>query len=151
MKKMYALLMCMTVCGAALFAQTKEELQDMYIAYLREQGYAPSADSEGDVVFKIEGRSYYIAVAEDDLEYFRIVYPNFWEIETEAERRKASALIMSVNRTTKLAKVYIESWDNTYIDAAVFLNTPEDFKRHFTRMINTIQTARRKFVDGMSG
>ncbi|MDR0638485.1 MAG: hypothetical protein LBG27_06240 [Spirochaetaceae bacterium] len=109
------------------------------------------ADSEGDVVFKIEGRNYYIAVTEYDLEYFRIVFPNFWEIETETERRKVSAVIMSVSRTTKLAKVCIESWDNTYIDAAVFLNTPEDFKRHFTRMINTIQTARRKFVDGMNG
>ena len=46
---------------------------------------------------------------------------------------------MSVNRTTKVARVYIESWNGTYVDAAVFLSTLEDFKRHFSRMISTIQ------------
>jgi hypothetical protein len=154
MKKMSVLMVWMmvwvTVCGAALFAQTREELQEMYMDYLREEGYGPSLDSDGDVVFKIEGRNYYISVEEDDLAYFRIIYPGFWEIESEAERREASTVIMSVNRTTKIAKVYIESWDNTSIDAEVFLNTPQDFKRHFPRMISTIQTARRKFIDGMN-
>ena len=48
-------------------------------------------------------------------------------------------MVMSVNRTTKVARVYIESWNGTYVDAAVFLSTLEDFKRHFSRMISTIQ------------
>jgi hypothetical protein len=150
MKKL-VLLVCVFTCVAGFAAaQTKAELQEMYMSYLREQGYTPSLDSAGDVDFKIEGRNYYISVDENDPTYFRIVYPGFWEIESEAERKEASAVIMSVNRTTKLAKVYIESWDNTYIDAGIFLNTPQDFKFHFSRMISTIQTARRKFVDEMN-
>jgi hypothetical protein len=150
MKKM-GLLFCVFLCVAGWgAAQTKAELQEMYMTYLREQGYSPSLHSDGDVTFMIEGRNYYISVNETDPAYFRIVYPGFWEIESEEERRDASAVIMSVNRTTKLAKVYIEAWDNTYIDASVFLNTPQDFERHFSRMINTIQTARRKFIDEMT-
>ena len=47
----------------------------------------PSLDSSGDVAFKVEGRSYYIAIDEDDLAYFRIVYPSFWEIKDEGIRR----------------------------------------------------------------
>jgi hypothetical protein len=149
MKKLSVLLgvfLCVTGLSAA---QTKGELQEMYMDYLREQGYAPSVDSDGDVVFKIEGGSYYIAVDEDDPGYFRIVYPNFWEIESEAERQKASAVIMRANRTTKIAKVYITSWDNTCVDADILLNAPEDFILHFERVISTIQTARREFIDGM--
>ena len=150
-KKMrFWLIGVLLVMGGAVFAQTKSELQQMYTDYLREQGYTPSVD-DGDVIFKVEGGNYYISVDEGDLAFFRIVYPGFWKIESEAERIKASAVIMSVNRTTKLAKVYIESWDNTYVEASVFLNTPEDFKRHFSRMLNTIQLARRKFVAGMNG
>jgi hypothetical protein len=134
----------------ALFAQTKSELQEMYLGYLREQGYSPSLDSDGDVDFKIEGRNYYISIDEDDPVFFRILYPNFWEIETEEERRKASAVIMSVNRTTKIAEVYITSRDDTSIDASILLNTPQDFKQHFSRMIDAVQLARRKFIQGMS-
>ena len=107
-------------------------------------------NSSGNINFKVEGGTYTITVHEDDLEYFRIIFPNFWEIKSEEERAKASAVIMDVNRTTKIAKVYIESWDDTYIDASVLLNTPEDFKRYFRRMLNIIQTARRKFINGMS-
>jgi hypothetical protein len=123
----------------------------MYMAYLRQEGYAPSVNSAGDVSFKVEGGSYFISVNEDDPVYFGIVYPGFWKIESEEERAKASAVIMSANRTTKVAKAYIESWDNTSIEADIYLNTPEDFKRHLSRMLTAIRTVRRKFIDGMNG
>ena len=149
--KKFVLLFCVFLCVADFAAaQTKAELQQMYTAYLQEQGYLPSVNSSGNINFKVEGGTYTITVHEDDLEYFRIIFPNFWEIKSEEERAKASAVIMDVNRTTKIAKVYIESWDDTYIDASVLLNTPEDFKRYFRRMLNIIQTARRKFINGMS-
>jgi hypothetical protein len=140
----------LSIAAGFMAAQTKSELQKMYLGYLRDEGYSPSLNSVGDVGFKIEGRNYYISVDENDPVYFRIVYPDFWKIESEAERGKVSTVIMSINRTTKLARVYIEAWDNTYIDAGIFLNTPEDFKYHFSRMISTIQTARRKFADMMN-
>jgi hypothetical protein len=149
MKKL-VLSVCVFLCVAGLVAaQTKAELQEMYVSYLREESCSPSVDSDGDVVFRFDGLHYYIYVAEDDPAYFRIVYPDFWEIESEAERIKASAVIMEVNRTIKIAKVYITLRDNTSIDAAVLLNTPQDFKRHFSRMLDTIQTARREFIAGM--
>lgn len=149
MKKMYVLMVCMTVCGAALFAQTKSGLQEMYMTHLRQEGYIPSVDSDGDIAFKFEGRTYYILVDERDPGYFIILYPNFWEIESEEERAKASAVIMNVNRTTKVIKAYINSRDDTSIEADIYLNTPEDFKRHLSRMLSGIQTARQKFIDGM--
>jgi hypothetical protein len=149
--KKFVFVFCVSLCVAGTAAgQTKEELQKMYADYLRKEGYAPSLDSDGDVSFKIEGGNYFIAINEDDPVFFYIGYPNFWEIETEAERRKASAVIMNVNRTTKVAKIYITSRDDTWIEASIFLNAPEDFKRHFLRMIDAVQLARRKFIDGMN-
>jgi hypothetical protein len=149
MKKVYVLMVCMMLCGAALFAQTARELQDMYMDYLREEGYVPSVDSDGDIAFKVEGGSYYIIVDEDDPTYFIILYPNFWEIESEEERALASDVIMYVNDTTKVAKIYITSWDDTSIEAGIFLNTAEDFVHHFPRMMTVMRLARQKFIDGM--
>jgi hypothetical protein len=149
--KRLGLLLGVFLCVAGLSAaQTKNELQQMYMDYLKEQGYVPSLDSDGDVSFKIEGRGYYIIIDESDPTYFLILYPNFWEIESEEERQKASAVIMNVNRTTKVAKAYITSLDNTCIETAILLNTPNDFSRHFSRMISMTQTARRQFIDGMN-
>ncbi|MDR2798793.1 MAG: hypothetical protein LBB80_10675 [Treponema sp.] len=128
---------------------SKSQLQEMYVTYLREQGYQSNVDSDGDVTFKVEGRNFYIAVDEDDLESFRIVYPNFWEIESVEERLKAYEAAMYVTRTRKVARVYITSWDNTSIDANIFLGNPEDFKLHFRRMIDVVLIARRDFIDKM--
>ncbi|MDR1955620.1 MAG: hypothetical protein LBQ30_02055 [Treponema sp.] len=128
---------------------SKSQLQQMYVTYLREQGYQTNVDSDGDVTFKAEGYNFYIVVDEDDLESFRIVFPNFWEIESTAERVRAYEAAMYATRTTKVASVYITSRDNTSIDANIFVGKPEDFKLHFRRMIDVILIARRDFIDKM--
>jgi hypothetical protein len=128
---------------------TKSQLQQMYVSYLREQGYQPSIDSDGDIAFKAEGQNFYILVDENDLEYFSILYPQFWEIESEAERRKVAEAASYATRTTKLVSVYMTSDNDTSIRACIFVSKPEDFKNHFARMINIIMIARGKFIDEM--
>jgi hypothetical protein len=136
--------------GYFLNAQmTKSQLQEMYVSYLREQGYQPTIDSDGDVVFKAEGRGFYIHVYENDLGYFRIVYPEFWEIESTSERIKAFEAANYATRTTKNARVFLTSNDDTTIDACIFIGKPEDFKLHFRRMLDVILVARRDFIDKM--
>jgi hypothetical protein len=136
--------------GASHAAQmTKPQLQQMYMSYLAEQGYQPDIDSDGDVVFKSEGMNFYIPVDEDDLESFRIVFPNFWKIESSKERIQVSEAAMYATRTTKVARVYITSNEDTTIDANIFIESPEDFKIHFRRMLDVILVARRDFRDKM--
>jgi hypothetical protein len=129
---------------------SKSELQQMYISYLRDEGYQPSIDSDGDIAFKTEGRTFYIIVYDDDLEYFYILFPNFWEIESEAERGQVAEAASYVNRTTKLVSVFMTNHDDTSISASILVSKPEDFKNHFQRMVGLIFTARRKFIDEMN-
>jgi hypothetical protein len=129
---------------------SKESLQQMYLTYLKGEGYLPEIDSDGDVRFKAEGKNLYIDVYEDDLNYFQIVLPYFWEIESESERKKVADAASYVTRTTKVAKVYMEEDDDTSINAEIYIEKPEDFKIHFTRMVNVILLARRKFIERMN-
>jgi hypothetical protein len=117
---------------------SKEQLQQMYMDYLQQNGYQPFIDSDGDVDFKAQGFNFYISVDEGDIESFRIVFPAFWEIESDDERIKASDAISYANRTTKVARIYIERNDDVYIDANILLSKPDDFKNHFERMIDLI-------------
>ena len=62
--KKFALVLLMSFCACcALQAQdTKSDL----MSYLRNEGYAPSYDSDGDIVFKIEGYAYYALVRDNE-------------------------------------------------------------------------------------
>jgi hypothetical protein len=129
---------------------TKSQLQQMYVTYLKQEGYLPEVDSDGDVAFKVEGNSFYISIDEDDLEVFTVVYPYFWEIESVSERREALLAASNANRTTKIVKIYLTTDDDdTFIKGQTYLVKPDDFKLFFRRIVNAIMVARRKFIDEM--
>jgi hypothetical protein len=140
------------VSAAVLPAQTtRASLQTMYMDYLRGEGYVPSIDDDGDVRFRYEGGTYYIIVMEDDLKYLRILYPNFWEIESEEELLRAYSTASYVNRTTKIAKVFLNrSEDDVSIVGETLLDTPEDFKNFFKRILNAVGTAKADFREEMN-
>ena len=153
--KMRLLLTVMLVfifAAAPVFAEemTKEQLQKMYVDYLKSEGFSPSLDDDGDVMFKYEGGTYFIIVDEKDQEFFAVLYPNFWEIESENEREQALLAAKEATRSAKVAKVYlIEDNTDVSLSAEVFLKTPSDFKGIFHRMMSSMTAARKVFVDKM--
>jgi hypothetical protein len=139
-------------CLLSLPAQvTRSYLQDMYMEFLKEQGYTPNIDDDGDIRFKYEGGTYYIIVDENDATFLHILYPYFWEIESPEELARAKDVVSYVNRTTKIAKIYLVRDDvDLSISAETLLNRPEDFKNCFIRMLRCIKTARNDFRDEMN-
>jgi len=142
-----ALLSCVPV-ATAQEEMSKTELQEMYVDFLTEEGYKPSIDSDGDVVFKKEGRTYFIAVRESDLEYFTIVLPNFWEIENERERLQVLISADAANAKSKVAKVFTIK-DNTWAAIEMFVNDPKDFEDLFARSLRAIDNSVNNFVEKM--
>lgn len=126
----------------------KAELQRMYSDYLTEEGYKPSIDEDGDVVFKREGRSYFISVSEQDPEYFRVVLPNFWSIENEEERAKVLAAASWSNYRSKVSKVYTVK-DNTWASVELFVKDPKDFKKVFARSMSALTNGAETFTKQM--
>ena len=60
-----------------------------YMEFLEDEGMAPSLDASGAVIFESRGRSYYLIVDDDDPQYFRLLYPNFWSLDGAEERQRA--------------------------------------------------------------
>ncbi len=127
---------------------TKEQLQKMYLDYLKEEGYVPRLDEDGDVQFKSEGSTYFIQINVDDSEFFRIGFPNFWKIENVEERQKVLVAADHANRATKVAKVYVMK-DNVWGSIELFLATPQDFKSVFRRSMSALKTVVDTFVKKM--
>jgi hypothetical protein len=145
-------LFALLLAGHALHAQpggpSTEELQHAYMEYLAEEGYRPELDSDGDVQFKAEGKTYFIDVEADDPAYFRVVLPNIWAIEDEDERLRVLVACDHANATAKVAKTYVVR-DNVWVGIEVFLAAPDDFKRIFARSMSALGTGTSLFVKKM--
>ncbi|MFM2097082.1 MAG: hypothetical protein RIS70_4206 [Planctomycetota bacterium] len=73
---------------------------------LKEQGFHPHFDEDGDIVFKTEGKNVLLYVDPDDDEFFRLTAPAFFPIENETDRRLAERAAHHVTRDVKVVKVF---------------------------------------------
>lgn len=145
-----AVALALTLAGTASSQEkpSKEQLQALFMGFLAAEGYRPEIDSDGDVVFKREGKSYFIAVREDDPEFFQIVMPNIWEIENGTERAQVLVAADHSNSLSKVAKVHTLR-DNVWVSIELLLNEPEDFKPVFNRSMSAIDNGVANFVEKM--
>lgn len=127
---------------------SKQQRADMYKNYLTEEGFSPKIDSDGDVVFKYEGKSYCIMVDENDEEFFRLIFPNFWSIENEEERNKVLMAAAYSTARTKVAKIFTVR-DDTWASIEMFCSPPEAFKIAFRRCVSALQTGVNNFLEKM--
>jgi len=128
----------------------KKERAKLYMDYLTAEGYRPYIDEDGDVVFKSEGLTYYITIDANDEEYFRLVLPNFWRIESGEELAAALYAANHATMTTKVAKVYVRSdGKDTMAAIEMFVKPPENFKFIFSRAMSALKTAVNDFVSIM--
>lgn len=129
---------------------TKERLQQLYGDFLKVEGFQYEIDEDGDIVFKREGKTYFLGIDPDDPQFFRIVYPNFWEIASFEEHIRVLIAVDSSNNRSKVAKVFIVQND-TWASVELFLNKPDDFKPLFYRSLDAIDNGVKNFVSKMRG
>lgn len=123
---------------------------ELFARYLREEGYAPKVDSDGDILFKYEGLTYCIFAAEDDKPYFRIALPNFWSIDSEDERRKVIAAANETTASIKVGKVFTVG-NNVWASIELLLDPIESFSKVFQRSLVILSACIQRFREKMVG
>jgi len=116
---------------------TKKKL---FMRFLREDGFRPKIDEDDDIVFKFEGKTHYIETNELDESYFRLILPNFWQIDTPEEESHALVVMSEVNAEIKVAKIY-QRKDSIHATVEMFIDPMEGFKQVFPRCLGCIQAA----------
>ena len=123
-------------------------LGKLYFNYLREEGYAPKYDNDGDVIFKSEGKTLIVSINERDQSFIRLILPNFWELESEMEASKALRVANEVNHEIKVAKIVIVQ-ENVWATAEIFIDSTPDFDDFFNRLIAVVLHAQKDFGEKM--
>jgi hypothetical protein len=142
----------LTSCAATRAQATaapREEMQKLYVDYLKGEGYSPEVNSDGNVSFKYEGMKYLILIDPKDRAFYQLALPGFWKIDGDDQRQKALAAANQAMLSTKVAKVLVFK---TAVSASFELLTkdPADFSATFRRGLSSIQLAAKKFSDEMT-
>jgi hypothetical protein len=95
----------------------------LYMDYLREEGYRPELDKDGDVVFKHERVTFIIFANEDD---------------------RAMRVMMRLNRAYKAAK-FCETGEDVSLFVECFYAQADGFKPVFARYVDLLSSALREF------
>ena len=125
----------------------KKTLQDQYLDILREEGFKGEVDSDGDIHFKFEGMSYFIMVREDDETYHSILFPRFWNLESQDEKIKALMVTNSMNLQYKCGKLFlVGELESVSASIQIFLINPAELKKFFSRMVGILKGMVDEFV-----
>ena len=121
---------------------------NLFVRFLQEDGFRPKIDEDDDIVFKFEGKTHYIETNESDESYFRLILPNFWQIDTPEEESHALVVMSEVNAEIKVAKIY-QRKDSIHATVEMFIDPMEGFKQVFPRCLGCIQAAVAAFREKM--
>jgi len=149
MSKIFAAVMiigCFYIFPAAAQSDwTKADLQSIYMEHLRQEGYVPSIDTDGDILFKVSGDNFFIIIDENDLQFFHI-YTGFSLGSVSAENALIAANYS--NRRSKAAKVAISTDGRSVasITAELLLPNPLDFAPVFARALSLMRYAENNFM-----
>lgn len=130
-------------------AATEKALQSMYVSFLNEKGFdGVAVDKDGDVEFRDDKFTFFIAVTEKDPQFFQVVLPAFWSLDSAEERARAFMAVNKTNSQVKAAKLYVVN-NNTWVSVEMFVEKPEDFKAVFDRSKMTLLGAARVYAQAM--
>lgn len=130
--------------------ELKARQAEIFLQFLRAEGYLPSLDDDGDIVFKSEGTTFLLLVDGKDSEFFRLAIPNFWSIDNEDERERVKAACLEVTRAVKVVKVFPVEND-TWATVEMFVSPIQSVQDVFKRCLRCLHHAIQAFHKEMRG
>jgi hypothetical protein len=136
-----------TVSAPSETEWTRDVLQNMYIQYLREEGYLPSLDGDGDILFKVSGNNYFIILDENDFQNNLLFFRIYTGVSLgDFLPEDALAAANYINMHSKVAKVYISTDGRSIaINTELLLTNPQDFKAVLSRALSLMRFAESNF------
>ena len=116
-----------------------EDVRNLYLECLREEGYVPKLDEEGDITFKKEGQRFYVAIKESDLAYINLSTHGTYN-DLLRDRNHAFEVINDIQFKYKAVKMLLFDGDEMSILFKIenFLESPVQFQNVLLRSLNLL-------------
>lgn len=114
-------------------------VQDL-LDHLASEGFPAHLDADGDIAFKCEGFAYVLCFDADDAAYGKLVVPNVWSIDSEAELAQVLTALDNINRKMKVVKGHTQR-DQVWFTVELWLDDQSQWKRFLPRAIRALTHA----------
>lgn len=111
---------------------------EVFHQFLLAEGYLPTIDEDGDLLFKFEGTTFLWIVDGNDSDFFRLVIPNFWSIGSEEERSRVKTACLEVMKTIKVVKI-LPMENDTWAAIEMFVSPIQSVQDVFKRCLRCLQ------------
>jgi hypothetical protein len=151
MKKLVLMLLLAATSLAAVPAYAQEpdgEFRDFCMDYLREEGYVPRLDEDGDIAFKVEGIEYYLITPAVDTDILQLAWFG-WDFDDDAEKTRAFVAANAVNASVKIGKLYVLE-SRMGLDVYQFVSSTRDVRVFFPRMLQFMRNTLSRFRERMN-
>lgn len=115
-------------------SQTK--LRNEIKSFIQEEGFLPSIDKDGDIVFKREGNTYWVTVSEDDVSP---MFVSLCTLYNRPERYSLQTMLLAAAEINKYPGVKMVCFEDSFtLQGELFLSQSELFKYAFYTILNQI-------------
>lgn len=126
-----------SLIGAADLTTQQKQLRASIQSFLKEDGFTPSIDQDGDLAFKIEGKTYYISISAANTDPFYVRFSIYHSYSGSITKSTITKALVELNR---YKGVKVLCYDENYvISADNFVRDAEEFKVVFYRLKRVIQ------------
>lgn len=119
---------------------TKKELM---MTTLKEMGYSPELDNDGDIVLHYQMKYIYVMTGDEEDPYVSVMLPQFHEIE-DGQETLTLAICNKMTRELKLVKVYVDdTFQNITASCEFFYANKEALEQnlnHSLRLLGVVRT-----------
>lgn len=121
---------------------------EMVMDFLRTQGFCPTVDEDnGNIIFKYQMCTFIFFNNDEDEEFFQLAFPAIFDV-TEENRELVLEAANKVNRTVKVAKVFVPNSD-VWILFEVILDHSPEVGSIIERGLGILQHARQAFYEAL--
>jgi hypothetical protein len=110
----------------------------LYFDFLQTEGYVPTVNEQNDVVFKQEGKTFVISVDEEDDQFLRVIFPNFWSVESGEDLVRALAMANAINARFKVGKIVVVN-KQVWAVAEMFIDSSPELAEFVPRILHILR------------
>lgn len=135
-----------------LMAQTDSGLNTEQLAlrtdllnFLKEEGFMPEIDTDGDIKFKSEGQYYYISISKtDENPMYVVLFRPF----NNPDEYSAETIVMATKHLNLYKGIKVLCFDKSFrIGAELFVRNAEPVKAAFYKLKDLIDDVKSEFLD----
>lgn len=137
------LIFAMLGTGIALaqknYSSGQQAVRDRIQSFLKEEGYQPSIDSDGDIKFKRQGDVYFITVSDKDSFPYYVKLSKYFGFNDTYTKTKISIYAIEVNqyKTIKL----LSNDNHFWFECQMFVTNASAFTGVFNKILSAMDAA----------